>query len=317
MRPYILILIVLGLSLFSSCYKETSVDSTFSDRVLATTPSVTPQPSPTVERKYEGTSIDEVFPIGFHVSFIENKEQPPTSFNIGDFTVRAKDYVPLSLEKEGKTVFRFPRRETDGYWATLAGGSQLRGKGKQELYFVVSGPGAVCCTNYTIVDVSDKMPRKIFHSEDFGRFRNPMEVFDADNDGIYELVQFDSCLRYFKEDCGSCSPEPRVYFKYRADRRSYWPAKGVLQDFVRKGFAQTETWIGEKYSEWRKTKDVAIELDLRRSLIAHVADLLHVGEEQKAWAQFRLYPELLDASDRKELTKRLRECRAYRALKEK
>ena len=27
------------------------------------------------------------------------------------------------------------------------------------------------------------------------------EIFDEDGDGVYELVQFDSCLRYFKDDC--------------------------------------------------------------------------------------------------------------------
>ena len=142
-----------------------------------------------------------------------------------------------------------------------------------------------------------------------------MEIFDADNDGIYELVQFDSCLRYFRDDCGSCSPEPRVYFKYRKDIGRYWPVKGVVQDFVREGFAGSDKWIDDKYSEWKSTKDVGIALDLHRSIVAHIADLLHVGEDKKAWSLFEKYSGVVNAEDRRELKKSLRQCKAYNTLK--
>jgi hypothetical protein len=155
----------------------------------------------------------------------------------------------------------------------------------------------------------------IFHSEDFGDFRRPMEVFDADNDGIYELVQFDSCLRYFRDDCGSCSPEPRVYFKYRKDIGKYWPVKYVLQDFVRESFKASDKWIAEKYAEWKSTKDVGLALELHRSVVAHAADLLHVGEERQAWNLFEKYSGVVDGDDKRELKKILRHCKAYNALK--
>lgn len=278
-------------------------------------PLPTPEPSRTVESAYRGVTIDQAFPQGYEVSFTDTKGNPPETFEIGGYIIHSKNYVPLSLKKDGRAIFKFPSRETGGYWATLAGVSQLRGKGSKEIYFTVSGPGAVCCTNYTIVDISASKPRAIYHTEDFGQFRNAMEVFDVDNDGTYELVQFDSCLRYFRGDCGSCSPEPRVYFKYRRDIGKYWPVKGVLQDFVRESFAASDKWIVEKYSEWRSTNDASLAHDLHRSVVAHIADLLHVGEERKAWSLFEKYSGIVDAVDRRELKKRLRHCKAYSSLK--
>lgn len=315
MRLTFFIFIVFVSVLLGGCSATVSDAPTPVPSLAKSDPSPTPEPSPTVESRYPGVLIDEVFPVGYHISSMEHKEAPPETFEIGEYIVRSKYYVPLSLEKEGRTVFKFPSREAGGYWATLAGVSQLRGKDSKEIYFTVSGPGGVCCTNYTIVDITSSKPRTIYHSEDFGRFRRPMEVFDADNDGIYELVQFDSCLRYFRDDCGSCSPEPRVYFKYRNDIGRYWPVKGVMQDFVREAFAGSDKWIDDKYSEWKSTKDVGITLDLHRSIVAHIADLLHVGEDKKAWSLFEKYSGVVNAEDRRELKKSLRQCKAYNALK--
>lgn len=176
------------------------------------TPSPTPEIASEAEPKYLGTAIDQVFPPTTHISAIDNNDhEKDYSVEVAGFLLKVEEYVPRTLEHNGRAVFKFKEREAGGYWGTLVGSSQLRGSGSKEIYTVVSGPGGVCCTNYSIVNISSGRPKSIFHSEDFGGFRDPMEIFDAEGDGIYELMQFDSCFRYFMDDCGSCSPEPRAY----------------------------------------------------------------------------------------------------------
>lgn len=277
-----------------------------------------PQPVETPsepEGTYPGVAIDQVFPILHGISSLAEKNGPhDLEYDLGGFRFRVKDYVPLTLQKEGRGLFRFPRRDSGGYWATVAGVSHLRGPDTKEIYVAVSGPGGVCCTNYSIVDTSSPRPRTIHHSENFGRFRGPMEIFDAENDGIYELVQFDSCLRYFQDDCGSCSPEPRVSFKYRNDLGKYWPVKNVTQDFVREGFERSDKWISEKYAEWKSTNDPGLRLDLHRSIIAHAADLIHIGEAEHAWNLFSRFPGPVDRDDQRQLLREVQKCGVYKSL---
>ena len=158
-----------------------------------------------------------MFPVTASFSSIDdNGEEKEMNVSAAGYYVKIKDYVPRTLEKNGRNVFNFKPREAGRYWEAGVGVSHLTGAEKTEIYTLVSGPGAVCCTNYSIVDVSAARPRSIYLSEDFGHFRGPMEVFDSDGDGVYELVQLHSCFRYFMDDCGSCSPEPRV-FQIRSD----------------------------------------------------------------------------------------------------
>lgn len=305
----ILLLLVLG-----SC---STPDPMITEQPVSIRPVESPTPEPIqapAEIDYKGVNLTQQFPFQFDASFESPESRGVVRFQIDDYAVTAKDFVPLTLERSDSRVYTFPRRKIGGYWSVVGGISHLLGADSKQLYVEVAGPGAVCCTNYSIVDLSAGMPRTIFHSEDFGQFRNPMEIFDADGDGTYELVQFDSCLRYFRDDCGSCSPEPRVYFKYSNKLKRYLPAKGIVRDFVRDGFARSERWIDEKYSEWKLSKDLGLQVDLRRSLIAHVADLLHVGEDRKAWSLFTRYSEVVDTEDKGELQLRLSKCKAYKIL---
>ena len=141
-----------------------------------------------------------------------------------------------------------------------------------------------------------------------------MEIFDADGDGVYELAQFDSCLRYFLEDCGSCSPEPRAYFKYDSNLKQYSPAKGVVQDFVREYMEITDRTVREKYPKLKESGKLSADVDFYRNVLSHVADLLHMGEEKKAWKFFDEFYDDSSGKARKELKGRLSACRYYQAL---
>ncbi|HVF31270.1 MAG TPA: hypothetical protein VNA22_09885 [Pyrinomonadaceae bacterium] len=142
-----------------------------------------------------------------------------------------------------------------------------------------------------------------------------MEIFDGDSDGVYELVQFDSCFRYFMEDCGSCSPEPRAYFRYDAREGLYKPTKGIVQDFVKEQMASTERWIEVEYR--RSTHDVNAVSGpgLQRSLLSHVVDLIYIGEEAKAWRLFGKYADDSDGAVRREIKKTLKACKFYKLMR--
>jgi hypothetical protein len=270
------------------------------------------------QTEYPGKTIDQIFPISYKSSLIdEDGREDKQEVAVDDFTVRIRNYVPADLIKNGISIFQFEKREPGGYWGTLVGKSKLLGKSSEQIYTVVSGPGGVCCTNYSIVDVSSRIPRSIFHSEDFGSFRDPMEIFDADDDGVYELTQFDSCFRYFMDDCGSCSPQPRAYFKYNKARMEYLPVAGIVQAFVAEGHQHSGKWLAEKYEEFERTGDLGLDLDIRRAALAHMVDLLYIGEEEKAWTIFDKYVDDPKGETRREIKKRLGKCKFYQMLKKR
>lgn len=281
---------------------------------LYATPSPTPDVQPNEALDYPGKTIDQVFPMNEWHDF-QDAEYKDKTFKVtaAGYEVEITRYIPKFLKKNSHRLIRF-RVLPGGYWSSLVGESHLLGPESRQIYVVANGPGGVCCTNYWIADITFGKPRIIFQSQDFGSFRNPMEVSDDDGDGIYELVQFDSCMRYFRDDCGSCSPEPRAYFKYNQRLRRFWPTKGIQQAFVKDQYAKSEEWLNAKHEELKKTKDISTEYDLRRSLIAHIADLLHIGEERKAWSLFTRFSDIVDNKDKKEIKQRLASCKFYRAL---
>ena len=274
------------------------------------------EPAPMSEGpEYPGKTIDQLFPIISDHSFADgNFREMRFDVEVLGFRVAVSGFAPQSIKKNSKALLKYRTRQPADYWSNLVGVSSLLGPESKQIYVVSTGPGAVCCTNYWITDVSSKTPRNLFRSEDYGSFRNAMEVFDAEGDGVYELVQFDSCFRYFMDDCGSCSPEPRAYFRYDAKRQRYRPVKGVQQDFVKKEMERTEKWIEEKYQELKAKNDLTTEFDLHRTVLSYVADLLHIGEEKKAWRVFNKYGNDADGKVRKEIRRRLASCEFYQAL---
>ncbi len=264
------------------------------------------------EAKYPGASMASVFPVVSSISTIDdNGADEYAELTADDYSVKVKHYLPMSLSKNGQDIFKFRGREIGGYWATGMGISALTGPAAKEVYVVVSGPAAVCCTNYSIIDVSSAKPKSIFHSEEFGSFRDPMEVFDAEGDGVYEIMQFDTCFRYFMDDCGSCTPQPRAYFKFDPRSQRYLPAIGVLQDFVRTDLESTENWIAERSEELKQTGDLKSDVDFRRTVLSHVADLLHIGERSRAWRIFDNYYDDPNQAARNEIKARLAACKFY------
>jgi hypothetical protein len=305
------------LILLSSCSRPATELNTISQEPVfqQSLSNKSEEATPPSEPEYAGITIDQIFPITSHISAIdEDGVENERDLGAEGLTVRITRYVPVTLRRSGRSVLHFKRRSA-GFWETGVGVSHLLGRERTELYVVASGPGAVCCTNYSIVDISSEKPRSVFHSEDFGTFRNPMEIFDADKDGVYELVQFDSCMRYFMDDCGSCSPEPRVVFKYDKRVRTYQPAPLLQQEFAAESMNQTEKWLKEKQDELVKNDDPVLRYELYRSALSYVVDLLHLGEEHKAWKSFKRYID--DEKVRRELKRRLSHCAYYNALEPK
>lgn len=281
--------------------------------------SATPSPTPDVQQDealdYPGKTLDQVFPMIESHDF-QDTEYKEKTFDVtaAGYEVEISRYIPRFLKKGSRPLIRFGV-EPGEYWSNLVGVSQLLGPKSEQIYIVANGPGGVCCTNYWIVGVTFDKPAIIFRSQDFGGFRNPLEISDDDNDGIYELVQFDSCMRYFRDDCGSCSPEPRAYFEYDKKRKSYWPTKGIQQNFVKEQYANTEEWLNTAHEELKRKKDISRQTDLRRTLLAHISNLVHIGEERKAWGLFAKFHDVVDDGDRVEFRRRLAQCKFYKALR--
>ncbi|HNU06906.1 MAG TPA: hypothetical protein PKO33_04000, partial [Pyrinomonadaceae bacterium] len=266
---------------------------------------------------YQGVTIDQQFSFIAERSFTEEEPNGKTySVEAGDYLVTFKDFTPNSIRRKGKSPFNFKVLYPGEYYTNVIGISHLLGAKSTQIYVVATGTGAVCCTNYWISDVSTGTPRSIFRSEDFGAFRDPMEVFDADNDGIYELVQFDSAFRYFMGDCGSCSPQPRAVFKYDKRTGVYVPAKNLQQDFVAKSFRTEEEWLKETATKLKLEQDPNLELDFRMRLLEQVASTFYLGDERRAWNTFdRYWPGSDKRKVRAEIRRRLSRSKFYRALR--
>lgn len=291
-----------------------SVDNSLAyqfDGVDPPTLAVTPQ-------EYPGKTIDEVFSIQFERSFADgaNKhlDKNIVISSVGDFQLKTKGYTPFLLTLNQKEIFRFHPKFHEQYWSSLAGTAALLGPDSKQIYVAAIGPGGVCCTNYWIIDVSHNKPRPIFDSETYGRFRDAMEIFDADNDGIYELVQFDSCFRYFMDECGTCTPEPRVVFRYDSRYKKYLPASGLAQDFVKEAMARTESEIKDKYEAWKNGQDDNLKFDLHGSVLDHAVQLMHFGREKEGWRFLKAYDPLYDRKLREEMLWRLKDCPVLNTL---
>ena len=270
------------------------------------------------EESYSGVTIDQKFPLIEYHYFMEGDFKNKTySVNAEDFQVTINNFAPQSISKNGKNIFKFKTLSPKDYWASLVGVAHLLGENSKQIYVTASGPGGVCCTNYWIVDISHGTPRNIFRGEDFGGFRNPMEIFDADGDGIYELVQFDSAFRYFMDDCGSCSPEPRAVFKYDKKSGEYLPAKSIQQDFIKEYFVETEKQLAETFEKLSINEDVSERLDFQRSNLSYIVDLFYLGDERKAWKAFDKYYFGYANKEkiRSEIKNRLRSSKFYQSLK--
>lgn len=276
-----------------------------------------PEPPGEPVNEYPGKTIDQIFPLNVENDFSRgNGERTHYKLSQAGFDINVFGFAPDSLAKNGKELLRLRTdSEKESYHSIALGQAKLTGEDSDQIYMVSLGPGAVCCTNYWIVDITSRKPRLIFRSEQFGSFRDPMEIFDADGDGIYELMQFDSCFRYFMDDCGSCSPEPRAYFKYDKAGRQYLPVAGIAQNFIREGHQRSDQWLAEKHDELQRTGDVGLSLDIRRSALAHIVDLLFIGEERKAWKVFDKYIDDPKGETRREINRRLAGCKFYQSLK--
>lgn len=317
------LIIVLSLGLMASCTTGLPTKTIGDARIVVRgtayetpTPAPTETPTPDPQSEYPGVTIDQIFPLVSYSSFNDKTGVDTTRLiNALGYDLEIKGFAPIAIKKESRTLFRFKTLFSDEYHETVVGRSHLLGPQSNEIYVAAVGPGAVCCTNYWIVDVTSSKPRLIFQGEEHGRFRDAIEIFDQDGDGMYELAQSDSCFRYFMERCGTCSPEPKAAFKYDPKRGRYLPARGVRQDFVKAWMTRAENKVKTQYKALQQKPDPSVEFEMNDQVLELFVQMLHIGEEKDGWAFFRKYysdqtPELM-----KEIKWRLKKCEFYQALR--
>lgn len=270
------------------------------------------------DNEYPGKQLAEVFPpdpknIG---SWENDTYKPHRTFDISGYTITTRNFKPIDLKKNGRVMLKFLTKSAwNDYSSISVGEARLLGRNTKQIYVLSPNTAAVCCTNYWIIDITEERPRVIFRSEKYGGFREGMEIFDADRDGIYELAQFDATFRYFAGDCGSCSPLPRAYFKYDPTKRRYLPAESVVEDFVVAGIKRSEKWLAEKKDEYGTLKKAEVDSLVQRNALAQTADLLFIGEEDRAWKIFDTYVFDPKGELRKEMKWDLRQSKFYQALR--
>jgi len=292
------------------------IDAKVSAEMPSKTGAIEPFPTP-APPEYPGTSIDQKFPmILSDTAFSGGDDAKKRAFiPVLGFTVELNEFAPVSLRRGKSVLLKFRAKASEGYWSNLVGASHLLGETSNQIYIVSTGPGGPCCTNYWIIDTEKGMPREIFRSEKFGRFREAMEIFDDDGDGIYELVQMDSCFRYFLGACGTCSPEPRVTFKFDPHTKDYEPAPGIMQDFAREVLVKQEHKLAELAAELKETEDDQKRFELEDIAFDCFVQRLHLGDEAVAWKLFKKYIPKPSKEMLAEIDNRLKNCKFYQALK--
>lgn len=283
------------------------------------TPSETPKEE---EPKYPGVQIDEKFDlVETHNSNESELKEKIYNVDVEGFQIEFKGFTPKRVKKNNISLYKIKTLRAP-YAAYGIGLSSLLGKESKQIFLDV-GNGGMCCSNYWIIDISNKKARTIFRSEDYSYYRGGMEIFDAEGDGIYELVQFDGTFRYMMDDCGTCSPEPRAVFKYDKKKKQYIPAKGIHQDFVLEGFKESEKLIAENFDKLQEQKydenDRTLEYELSQTVRSHVVDLIYFGDEKKAWKIFdKYFPKNSSKEEtRAAIKERLKQSKFYQALKKK
>lgn len=288
------------------------------DSQVVTSPTPTPEPDPSPDETYPGVDISDEFPqleygSTLEPNRLETKRSGQHVVKVGRARLSFVDYTPTSVSI-GNNSAEIQTRHPGEYWGYAVGKGDFLGKGSEVVYIYIDGPGVVCCNQTILIDVSRPIPRVIFRSEDDGGFKWGTEIFDAEGDGVFELVKWDTSFRYFMDDCGSCSPEPKAVFKYDKRLGKYIPAKGLRQDFEAENLKQDEERIKKQFALW-KSGSPEMSYDLGRSVKAHVVDLLWTGEEEKAWQFFELYAPFDKDEVKKAMKAQLRSCDYYQAIR--
>lgn len=237
---------------------------------------------------YPGVTIDQKFGIIEYRHFLESDLMGRVStFSAGGFEIEFKGFAPQQITRKGKTALRIKKRESE-YTSLTVGTASLTGDDSKQI-FILTHTGAVCCSSFWLIDISNGKPSTIFQSEDYDYYRGGMEIFDANHDGIYELSLFDSSFRYILDDCGSCSPEPRAVFKYDKKKRKYLPSTGIQQEFVLESFREREQWFAETFEKMKDQQNLNERYNFHRGVRAFTVDLLYFGDERRAWRVFDKY----------------------------
>lgn len=132
----------------------------------------------------------------------------------------------LSISKKGKRLVFLKNAFTEGEFGYFGFRSLLR-KGANQLVYLSRTGGNHCCVYFQIVDLSSKLPRKIFNSEDYDVQRGEVDsdslmTFDRENDGRLEITQ--KTTYSLSMDCPeAANPVSYVGFAYSERLERYVP----------------------------------------------------------------------------------------------
>lgn len=290
-------MMVLGLALLAACKgagvraeKRGGANNHSESVAPFVMPAATPDlaSEPVREKPYPGRDLHEVFPFMAEHTFGEDElVGKPYSVAVDDLKVNFKNFAPKSISRNQQTLLRFKPDSNTEYISNWVGKSHLLGLGSTEIY-VSAGNGGICCGEDWIADVTNGRARIIFHSDDWGRFYGSLEIFDAEGDGVYEIVDFDASFRYVAGLLGVSSPYPRAVFRYDPREGRYLPAPRLQQDFVMQAMEEDEKWIVDA-SRGIDTKPVNTPEQFKVNLLSQVVDLLFMGKERQAWAMLNRY----------------------------
>lgn len=308
-------LLLFSFSLSSACAVSRTEVSAIPEPAMVVAAAPAPEPVPEEKSEYPGRSIVQIFPPLADGDISEEGNKNPYEMKYENYNLKIDGHTPKVLQRDGKNIFRYKVNKT-GYWSSGAGVAHLLGEKSTQIYFVNAGDAGVCCVSYWIVDISAERPREIFRSEDYGRsLYHSMEIFDIDNDGIYEIEQSVSSFRYFMGDCGSCSPEPRAVFKYDKNAGKYLPAKGITQPFLAESREKGEKELIGKLKS-RDPEDLAEDNRLSHWVLEKTIDHIYAGNEANGWRFFNKYYPKSSYKEkvRREIRKILDVCPFYKAL---
>lgn len=270
-----------------------------------------PETQPTPEEEYPGVQLSDKFPEIAVANASENPKQGKHTLEIEDLLIEFDGYTPISISRSNGRRVKMTTHHPGEYRGYGVGKAELLGKGKEAMYIEFGGISATCCSQVFLIDLSGREPKVVFGSEDYGRFKWGAEVFDAEGDGILEIAMFDSCFRYFMDDCGSCSPEPKAVFKYEGRSGEYVPAKGIRQDFDITYLNRNEEWVKREHDLGDGNRDVRYRWTLNQVVVAK----LWLGEEEEAWKFFDLYTVQQKEETRTAMRETLKECPYYQAIR--
>jgi len=223
------------------------------------------------QRERDPKPIDSVFVKGDRLSFkgsevIKQKKKVKDSY-----TNRFADVSYAVLMREGRVLAKFdaidyeiPNTIDFGLFPFLGG------KTKQLAVSQTEWRGG----QHWVVDLSPAF-RVIYDSTYWGVGGEELQILDIDNDGTYEIIQYERDFYGFENFTSMETPLPTIVFKFDRQERKYLPANRRFQNYVLKGINERIRSLDPNAKSFYLSRRLDIALDY-----------IFAGKEQEAWSFF-------------------------------